>query len=341
MANGVNTKLAAINAALDNIYARLGVMNENQASYADAADTFYANFLTLSGFLQLAIGTFSEAEPGTVLYTLRRIAVCICMLAGGSPPSETAPNGCDEPLAALNERLISVEDHPGVGFVEWDSVLPQGVELDNSVYPELPTGIELHLTGDAIYYLWVQSSCTSFHTVPDGASAFPTNSWVAIDGPNTIAVNLADGCAASAFLCIDPNLGFVDCVQRTSSITETVHATVDNSDRVRLSVPLDGLGLTLTDTINTGGGNSLTSDSGLTFASDNANGYHFEWVSGVRIRVWWQRPDLGFGVQVLDSGTTEYTITKNTGVWGVDNWQEPIGNVSQPFEVIICPPAPG
>ena len=91
MANGVNTKLAAINAVLDNIYARLGVMNENQASYADAADTFYANFLTLSGFLQLAIGTFSEAEPGTVLYTLRRIAVCICMLAGGSPPSETAP----------------------------------------------------------------------------------------------------------------------------------------------------------------------------------------------------------------------------------------------------------
>jgi hypothetical protein len=339
--DGVNTKLILTNTLLDTLSTTSAEIDSNTAELVTAATAAAEAFATLSGYLQLAIGTFSEAEVGTVLYELRQIKNCICQLANGAEPTPTAPNGCDEPLPSLTDRLITDDDFPGRGFIEWDSVLPQGVELSNDVYPELPTGIELHLTGDSTYYLWVQSTCPSFKTTPESASVYPTGSWVAIDGPNTIAVNLADSCAGKAFLCIDPDLGFVDCVQRTSSIVETVHATVDNSDRVRLSVPLDGLGLPLTDTIDVGGGNTLTSDSGLTWAASDANGYTFEYVSGARIRIWWKIVSAGFADHVFTTSGSPFEITDATTVWGVDNWQDPVGDVEEPFEIIICPPSPG
>jgi hypothetical protein len=340
MANGVNTKLAAISTTLDGIYTRLGTLLTNNADYADAAATHYDDFTTLSGFIQLAIGTFSEAEPGTVLATLRSIALCVCTLAGGAPPTATAPNGCTDPFASDTDALAISTDYPNRAFVTWPLEVPQGITFEVFLDPPAPTGSELHITSEFPYYLWVQSSCPNFQLAPLLASVYPTNRWVQINGLPFLALNLDEGCSGRAFICTDPETGFVDCIQRTSSVTETVHATVDNSDRVRLSVPLDGLGLPLTDTIDVGGGNSLTSDSGITWVESDANGYSFEWISGARIRIWWKIVSAGFADHVFTGTGSPFTITDATTVWGVDNWQDPVGDVEQPFEVRICPPAP-
>jgi len=344
--DGINTKLILTNTLLDTIATETAAIDSNTAGLSSAIsglqsaiEAMAEDIVTLSAFLQLAIGTFSEAEPGTILATLRQMAICVCAAISGLDPSGTAPNGCDEPLASLSDRLLTDDDFPGRAFIEWDSVLPQGVELSSDVYPDLPTGIELHLTGDNAYYIWVQSACETFRTTPESASEYPTNSWVAIDGPNTIAVNLAVGCAGSAFLCIDPNLGFVDCVTRVSSIVETVHASVDNSDRDRLSVPLDGLGLPLI-TEMTVGGHTFTTNSDVTWVESDAHSYVYTWISGVRIRVWWLDTGGSFGSQILNSGGTTHTMSAHTDVWGVDNWQDPEGDLDEPFTVQICPPTP-
>jgi hypothetical protein len=161
---------------------------------------------------------------------------------------------------------------------------------------------------------------------------------VNINGLPFVAVSVDAGCQARAFICLDPETGFVDCVQRVSSITETVHYTGDDSDRVRLSVPLDGLGLPHATEIVTSGG-TLTTDSDITWVESDADNYVFTWISGVRIRLWWW-DGFSFFDHILNSGDPVFTLTATTQIWGVDNWENPIGNVDNPFEVEICPPEP-
>jgi len=337
--NGVNTKLILANTLLDTLTeTEAGVLST--VSELLTSLTALATVTTeLAGVLNVAIGTFGEAEAGTILATLRQIQQCVCKLAGGAEPVGASPNGCTEPWAAVNARMILSDGYPGRAFVEWDSAVPQGVELSSELDPPLPTGVELHLTASKTYYLWVQSTCPAFTTTPTSESTYPTNEWVAIDGPTYIAVSLEAGCSAKAFLCVDPETGFVDCITRVSNITVIMDSQPDDHQIPRLAVPLDGLGLPLISTFSYGG-TTFTADSDITIAESDANGYTFTLIDGVKARVWWKITGAGFFVVYLNSGFTTQVIPDHTDYWGVDNYDSPAGDLEAPFTIEICPPMP-
>lgn len=337
--DGVNTKLITTNELLTTLGSLTDAIETNTEAQITQFTAYASAFDDLSSAINAWYAIFGQLEISALFTRLQQISECVCLLSGGVEPQEDSPNGCNTFIPSLNDRNVTAEEYPGRNFVEWDAVLPQGAELANDVYPELSTGIEVHLTGDGTYYLWMQSSCHTFKTTPESLVEYPTNRWVAVDGPNTIAVNLASGCTGTCFLCVDPALGFVDCVTRESTITENVHASNDDSTRVRLSVPLDGLGLDLVDTIVISG-TTFTSDSGLTWTTSDMNDVVISWVSGVNIRVFYRTTGVGIHVEQMDSGNPTHTVTGPTDWFGIDNWVNPVGDTGSPFVVEICPNAP-
>lgn len=337
--NGVNTKLVATNELLSELSGLNSAIDASIQSQITAFAQYASSFNDLSDAINSWQAIWGEYQANTTLTWLQKIAECICGLVEGYEPLEASPNGCTSPIPSLSERMVTDETYPGRGFIEWDSTLPQGMELTSDTFPSLSTGIEVTLTADTTYYLWVQSACHTFKTNPDALSEYPTNKWIAIDGPNSIAVNLPTGCAGTAFMCLNPDQGFVDCVTRVSSITESVHSTYDDSNRVRLSVPLDGLGLTLTDTVAIAG-STFTSDSGQTWTTSDMSGVQIHWVAGINIRVFYRLVGVNVHVEQMNSDNPSHTVPGPTDWFGIDNWQDPIGNTSAPFTVEICPPSP-
>jgi hypothetical protein len=343
--DGVNTKLILTNTLLDTLSTTGAEIDSNTAELVIAAAAAAEAFATLSGFLQLAIGTFSEAEVGTVLYELRQIKNCICQLANGAEPVGSSPNGCDTPIPSLTDRLVSDDDFPGRGFIEWDATLPQGAELSSDVYPELPSGIEVHLTASSIYYVWVQSTCPAFKLTPDDTSTYPTNQWVPVFGPGTIALSLAADCVGKAFLCIDPTVTFVDCVERGSLLDSVVFT--DDTDTefpgTPQYIPLDGIGGT-TNLLLEWDSNSLAVEAEWHILYADVFNWSFQKISGDAMHVGfiWSEDDDDHHETWGSSGDDHtFTCTHHTTAIIIDNAVGGPGDPEGTFVCRICPPEPG
>lgn len=331
--NGLNVKTQVVIDDLTSIQSRLVDMDSNLGNIHSAIGTTNTVLTDLSGTLNIAIGTFGEAEPGTILYLLRTMASCICALAEGVPPNPADPEGCEAPLA--DDGVVLSADYSGLLFVTWQLDLPSGVVHDDFTDHSVP-GAGIHITATSGVKIYVQSARAAFFSDdPDSPTAYPTNVWVPFSEGALISINVPAGSDAKAFLCVAE--GFFDCVTRPDTGTASVHATVDDSDRARLYTTIDGLGFALADTI-VSGGETFTWDVPDAVAAGDGQGIIVTMTEGPLSRVWWKQTGAGFDSHYLSAVDTPFVIPVETDYWGIDNWVDPVGNTANHYTVEICPP---
>lgn len=350
--NGLNTKTAAQNVLIGTTNSLLADLKAEQLNQSDllsrmkgAIDNIETDIAFLSGYLQTVIGTFGEAEPGTILALLRQLQACSCAAIGGPPPSPDDPLTCDSPITSI-DALLGSEDYPGRSFAQWDEVLPQGLELQTFLTTPTPAGTEIHFTASAPYYVYVQSSGATYQADPEQVATLPTNVWRRFDGPLFAAFSVPTGQSATVYICIDDSVQFVDCVTRGSLPGDADFIDTGGTHHPGTPgyIPLDGIGGLSVNTIVWGSPErSFTTTDEFHILQVDAFGWQIQKISGPRMQVSWIPSDgLTDQHETWTTGGDDHTFTipDHTLFILIDNAVGDAGDGEEVFVCKICPPTP-
>lgn len=184
------------------IYEHTTSIDNNQGTAADSAHTTIGLLTAIKGYTQNLSNSFGIASDAsdTALDHLRAIERCGCAPDGAQPPVN-AP--CEAPQASSGIVLIPFGLFFGasVNVATWTDPPPVGTHFETFFALTDDTSEIAPATDWEGYQIFVSSSAQVFALSPLDITRYPTNTWLALHGSDSISVATDERNGLKVYLC--------------------------------------------------------------------------------------------------------------------------------------------